>query len=777
MAREGGTRGDRAWILARVGALVLAVIIAAAAGFWLGGESVYWGRKDQERRPVGPAESVPVMEMSPLGESPVSAPPLYMFADTEDDDQWPNALDEIGLAVQAGLGRFVVPVELPWTGECLDTALERIRSVGTVYANAAVLLRMALDPPAAWLDAHPDERLVAGGESRPYASIASEVWFQSIQDGLSRFITALNGAPDLPTVCGYMPVCLESRSWQQPSAYDTSPPNVARFRRWLTERYPDDASLQAAWGIDTVTLETATVPDATDAEPEGQAFFAMPGERARIDYADYVSTRTAEVIAAVAAHVKKEVGDTVEVIVPYGFAFEQSTNASGHNGIGRVLESAVDGLAGPLSYADRQLGGSAGPVGLVDTIAARGKRWYVLDDTRTGVTRDPSTGALNRIPGLRAQDVCSLLERNFGAAMAQGTGVIWIDPGGQGALAAPDLWGPLGAMCRAYGEDVASVGDLDVWPRADTCLAVVVDEASRSYTCSSKLEELVLTRARDTALTSGVPIRFYLLEDVLSGAAPPATLYLFANSFKLSADARAKLHGLLAENKAVAIWLYAPGFIDETPDAENIALTVRMAVKAFEGPAVSGSAYELAGAWLEKGDAIGEPLTWSPLFYIDDEEVDVIAKYRESGKPSAAMAFFEEGWASVYLAEPWTTPGLLREILRILEKHIYFLETTPRRFDAAYLGRNLLAIHGRDVGERAIALDPLRLWDVQDLLVPEIGWHQQRNFMLPLRAGETRLLRLTPATIEHDYEPSPEEEAPDEETQEEVQGERSTEDG
>jgi hypothetical protein len=38
--------------------------------------------------------------------------------------------------------------------------------------------------------------------------------------------------------------------------------------------------------------------------------------------------------------------------------------------------------------------------------------------------------------------------------------------------------------------------------------------------------------------------------------------------------------------------------------------------------------------------------------------------------------------------------------------------------------------------------------NVQDLLTPEIGWPRKRTFSIPLKTGETRLLKITPVEEE-----------------------------
>ncbi len=79
-------------------------------------------------------------------------------------------------------------------------------------------------------------------------------------------------------------------------------------------------------------------------------------------------------------------------------------------------------------------------------------------------------------------------------------------------------------------------------------------------------------------------------------------------------------------------------------------------------------------------------------------------------------------------------------------------DPTKAHFDAVRFGRGLLAIHGHRSGERSIEFE--RMYDVYDLFDPRIGWPRTQSILLPLRPGETRLLRLTPATSESLNEPA-----------------------
>jgi hypothetical protein len=279
-----------------------------------------------------------------------------------------------------------------------------------------------------------------------------------------------------------------------------------------------------------------------------------------------------------------------------------------------------------------------------------------------------------------------------------------------------------------------------------TTLAVVVDEESRFLERDGERIGPLLQQCQNAALRAGVPVQFCLLRDVLEDAVPPSSVYWFLNAFRLSQEQRDRLHANLTRDKASAIWMYAPGYVGEDASAENVAATVGMGVKAFKNGGKSGSTYALVGKWIGKDDAFGTSQQWDPLFYIDDDNANVIARYADSHKPSAALMYNEAGWRSVYVADPSISPALLREILTLLEEHVYFRKTPPVTFDAAYFAPEMMAVHATEAGDRPV--DFGQVFDVQDMLDPEAGWPRTRLVTLTMYAGETRVLRLGAPTGE-----------------------------
>jgi hypothetical protein len=676
-----------------VGAIVL-VIVAGAVGWWLGGRPL--GSEDE---PVAGQTATKAAVPAAAHASPVQAPPLYFHVHVPSGPAQSVVAEEVAMAASAGIHQYVVETPLPWEGD-MNAFLGPIALVTQTDPKAAFFLYVDLNPPPAWLAAHPAETVRIAGKEGHYACLASEVWRRDAHSALEALVSAMTTSEHPESVLGYFIGCLDSGRWYRSDGYDASAPNLAAFRNWLTARYKENGALQQAWADPNVTFEMTSIPDPPGTANTCRVFFDSPEMQRHIDFLEFTSDNTADAILTFVRCIKQASGSATLVMAPYGYTYELTANGAGHFALSRLLDSEIDGFVGPVSYVDRGLGGAGGVMGPVHSVTARKKQWFLIDDTRTGLARDPATGEIARPKNLRAEDVYSVQQRNFATAFTQGLGLIWSDPEGDGALYDPTMWQGFGKMWSVYKthleESAQNTSPISPYPVAPT-LAVVVDEISRFYQqCDKKINEVLLNQVRDCAVRTGVPTKFYLLRDVIDGKVPPARVYLFLNAFRLTTQDREKLHAVLEEAKAAVIWMYAPGYIGQTASAENIS----------------------------------------------DPDTNVIANFRASKKASVAMSFFEDSWSSTFCAEPSLTTPVLRQILRLLELHVLFQVTPAKFYDATYFGTNLLAVHAKETGERIVELE--RVCDVQDLLAPEIGWPRKRTLNLPLKTGETRLLRLTP---------------------------------
>ncbi len=749
--------GSESSVLLRVAGVGVLLLIAGVAGLvvgqWSAPEYVPAAPEAHEpgQLPTG-AKQTPSEELQPLEEVP-----LFFFTGQPKQENLTLVGEEVAMAAKAGVHRYVLPVPLPWeSGEEASASLEPVRHALEHDPTARFLLQVDCNPSAAWLDQRPDERVGAD-----YASTSSQDWLNVTCLGLASLLKSLDDSGLGERVQGFILCGLEEGQWIHPAGFDTSVPALLGFRRWLTTVYMDDAALQQAWSSPESTLAEAAIPEPPGEPTNGEAFLPLPDMQAVADFRTYLSTATADAIAALASHMRGACPREVLLLAPYGFSLELPRSGAGHYALGNLLESDLDGFVCPISALSGGLGKSGGPVAPVHSAQYHGKQWYLMDNTETGLGRQPLTGLVGRLRGFPVEDVYNVQRRNFALAAIHGLGLIWADSLGEGLLHDPEQWDLFAGMQQLLASLYAAqpvpeppFGAVPATPspresvlplRApgfEPTLTVVVDEQSPAYGWNGEaLDQALLTQGRDAALRAGAAVHFVLLQDVLDDLAPPAKAYLFLNAFKLTNDQREALHVRLAREEACAIWLYAPGFLGSESGAAAVGVTVQMKVRAFQDESVeTGSEYGFDGHWVRHFGRLGEQRKLSPLFFIDDPEVDVLAHYRDSGRGSVAMRFLPAGWSTVFVAEPAISAELLREILRLVEVQIPFRAVPEPLYDAVYTGRGLLAVHAREAGDRAVDLGAP--YDVQDVFTPSLGWPQKESFLLPLKKGETRLLQL-----------------------------------
>ncbi len=740
-------------VLMRIGLFIVILTMAIGAGLYLGKLSVPRVPIAKPVQRVGAPASPSGKEAGPAGDQDTASQeevevPLFLHVGGTGVEKWEIVEAQLALASGAGIHRFFAPVSLDWMGSD-STEEERGENVNSVLEkylaadkNARVLVWVNLNPPVAWLEQHPEAAIMVNDTLQAYPSISSFLWLDTAHRLLEALIHEVESGPFGERVLGYGLSALREQRWMLTDEYDESEANTAGFRQWLERIYKTPETLKTAWQNEEVDFTTAAIPECPKSEAMVNAFWELPVRRPVVDFNRYCSERVADVLAGFASVTARVSTITPMILAPYGYTYEAMSASSGHYGLELLLESDITGFVSPVSYFDRGLGGAGGMMGAVDSLKVRGKTWYLLDDTRTGVERNEETGEFARIKGLRASDVYEVQRRNFSMALTYGLGLIWSDPSREGWLNDGEQWHQFKKLKEIYVKNAAvAVGQADQESKAT--LTVVVDEMSNCYLQNAEhTNSVLLQRGRDAALRTGISTRFHLLRDVIDGISPPTPVYLFLNAFQLSAESRARLHARFALEQASVIWVYAPGYFGMAPDVENISATTGMDVAAFPEPTQSGSKYVLSGQYMKAGENFGNQELWSPLFYIQrNESVDFLATYTADGeKGSVAIVTLPEGWTSLYMADPEITPALLSTIVQLLEQPIYPNPEEGIFYDAFFAREPLIALHASRPGKRSLFLG--RFCDVEDQLDPNIGWFGKETILMSLGTGETRLLSL-----------------------------------
>ncbi|MCX5758940.1 MAG: hypothetical protein NTU83_10630 [Candidatus Hydrogenedentes bacterium] len=171
-------------IYARVAGVLVLIGAAIFAGLWLGEKSVRF----EEDRPVPR-----VKEEAPKNKPdvpPLPPPPMYCYVHIPSGTGQNVVLEEIGMAAKAGIHQYVIDVPLPWEGDAA-AFLDPIAMLRHTDPEAAMMLSVRMDPPPAWISAHPDEVVKAPGAESASVSLASEAWRREACAALEGFVTGV----------------------------------------------------------------------------------------------------------------------------------------------------------------------------------------------------------------------------------------------------------------------------------------------------------------------------------------------------------------------------------------------------------------------------------------------------------------------------------------------------------------------------------------------------------------------------------------------------------
>jgi hypothetical protein len=592
-------------------------------------------------------------------------------------------------------------------------------------------------------------------EGKPFGqSFASEVWRRQVKEFLKAFIAHLDRTGLIDRVTAFQTGAGHTGEWVKGETSmsalcgDYSQPMRRHFRSWLRRYYSDDLSaFRAAWNDPNIDFDTAEVPSA-EQQLHARLFTFRDPERERnvIDYYRCFADLTSDLLIDFCRTAKEATGGKKLAGAFYGYLMELAWNGgffderpgsdystyqrSGHLGLRQVLESPyVDFLVCPYSYGYRGIGGDAPAMQPSESARLHGKLCIIEDDTRTHISPDPNYGHVNSL----AESV-TILRRNFARVATHGQGMWWlsqsINPVKEPAFA------PLLARFRELGEFLLQT---DRTPSAE--IAVLLDDLSFFYESDRNyLDVPLIFQQRLWGLARiGTPFDTFLLQDFIEGRLRPYKLYVFLNSFQLDVARREALNGELRKDGRVALWIYAPGYLDERPSLEhmrdlagfNFGVSETpwgplMHIVDFDHPITTGLPQDLF--W-------GTNSKLSPIFYLNDPEARVLGQVvfsQGNCKPGMGIRAFPE-WTSIYVAAPNLPAALLRGIARFSAVHLY-----NQAGDVLYATRELLAVHTVSGGDRTFSL-PREVEVVYDLFERRVVARDTHQFGITLPPASTAL--------------------------------------
>ncbi|HVK03612.1 MAG TPA: hypothetical protein VM490_09060, partial [Armatimonadaceae bacterium] len=635
--------------------------------------------------------------------------PIWFFVNTEMAED-PDAGREIArrqirYAYEAGVRTFTVLAHLPWKARSGNRRFEplddSVRFIAENAPDALILPRLIFSPPTSWERAHPDQMIRYADGSAGDVSLASRsFWEEEAVDALRAAVEHVAEGPYAERVFGFY---LEHGEWfhEKGRGYDRSEANVEGFRAWLRQHYKNNfVALRTAWHDGDVTFENAEIPAYPPPAAQGPVFF---GEREGrwVDFNEYSSDVVAQVILRLARAVKEASGNRSAVAVSYGYTLELPRAASGHLALGQVLNAPqVDILTGPLSYGGRMPGGSAPLPAPVDSVTLAGKLWVSEDDTKTFLAGAETPDAYNPKIGT-AEGTRAVHARNFGAALAKGVGISWMDLWGEGWLDDRETWQSLGKLVQIADRLATRRRNPRTRPVREPDVAVLVDE--RSFFDVRADEDLLghlISFQRDALVRSGARVGFYLLSDLAKKSFPEEPkLLIFLNAFHIPGDVRAAITQRFQDGGRTLAWVYGPGCRETNPAELTDVIGMQLRLQPW-GSKTGSQVVDERSPLSEglRGQRIGEEKRTNPSYYVSDPRALAVGEYIHTGNPSIAVRKHPR-WQSAFVGEPVLTVPLLRGLYRLAGVPFATVDD-----DVAWIADNLICLHSAPGGGTTLYL-------------------------------------------------------------------------
>ena len=667
-------------------------------------------------------------------------------------------------AAQAGIHTYAFDVgsgtEWSRPGFDFSTVKPRFGRILDVDPEARFHLRCHLEIGAGdwWSKLYPDELERHSNGRRYTQSFASRLWRRQANEFLRAYVQHLAETGLLERVVAFQVGAGHTGEWVkgETSMYsvcgDYSEPMRRHFREWLRLRYRDDiARLRAVWNDAAVTFDTAEVPPAQEQLHARRDIFRDPRLEGRvIDYFRCLAELSADAVIDFCRTVKEATAGRKLAGAFYGYLLDLAWNGgffaeradseystyqrSGHLGLRLVLNSPyVDFLVSPYSYGFRGIGGDGPSMLPAESARVHGKLILIEDDTRTHIDSDPNYGRAATL----AESV-AILRRNFAGAVTRGQGMWWaswkVDPARESAFA------PLLKEFERLGTVLL---ETDRTPAAE--VAVLIDDESFFYETSlHNFDVPGIFQQRLWGLPHmGAPFDTYLLQDFVDGRLRPYKLYVFLNAFRLDRERREALARQLRRDGRVALWIYAPGYVQDDLSLDH--MTELTGLKFAMGERPWGPLMQLTNFTHPITRDLPQDLSWgtnsklAPIFYVDDPSATILGQvvYSQGNcKPGMAIKVFPE-WTSLYVAAPNLPAPVLRKIARFAGVHIYSGDG-----DVIYATRELLGVHTVSGGPRRFAL-PRTAGEVVDVFTNATVARNADFFETTLPPASTALYRLS----------------------------------
>lgn len=677
--------------------------------------------------------------------------------------------------------------------------------------DAYIIPRIVLHPTNEWILENPDECCIySDGSTKEvnlitesyvkklprWYSLCSEKWRQDAGKALEETWNLIMALPYADRIIGCFLGAGGTSEWyymafaslpDEGICLDQSLAFKREFSSYLRMTYGTDENLQKHWKNPDATIENPPIPGFdkhyfanmvdqdvaiptgakvnSDKEPQSPKSDTNLGSfidhDKNVDIYDFYRAwhlGTAKSVIHFAKIIKRLTPDRV-VGAFYGSQGSIDFLRSSSNGGTRlILESdCVDFLANPGIYENREPGGCTGQRTVQDSFALNGKIYVTEDDVRTLADcryyRD-------KFRVYDMNDSINILKREFGRNICEDVQSWWFDQirGGK-RYKYPEMY----ELFAVQQEEAKLAYSFD--RRKNSDVAFIFDEESiQSVSFQTTRDLIEIMRGYELARI-GAPVDQYYHNDMADPNMPSYKMYVFINTFILTEEEQEVIKAKLRRDNAVAVWLYAPGFV--RPMADVKMSTEYMKELTGMDIEMDGGAYDAVFRWNGEEHPISADLDshalygyndrgrgsyyirncapfsthWDtylyPLFYSADKDAKNLAYFLTSGHPAVSVKECD-GYTSVFYGSKSVKSDVFRALAKYAGAHIYCDSD-----DVTYICRNYITFHASSSGKKT--LDFGRKVDVYEIYEKKYYAKGVESLTFDTYLGETKMFRLTEA--------------------------------
>ena len=650
-------------------------------------------------------------------------------------------------ASEVGVDFITFGVPAFWKDDetCKKLTDSRFEPVIKANPKAKIIVRLGLEPPDEWLDAHPDE-LMQNEDGTPiirhhvrFPFPGSEVYRKDAMEAVKKFIKYVEEKyPE--NIAGYHPSGGNSSEWFygatfEPNFNGFSPTTQRAWRKWLKEKYQTDQALQKAWRNPTAKIDEAKAP--SEKERRNLHFPLINPETSQhvADFNVFLQDAMCDIILLASKTIRETApkGRLSVVFYGYGNVFAFATKGpaySGHYALRKALNSPdVDVFTSPIAYYDRQFGGIKCVQAPTETAALSGKLWLDEDDNRTWLA--PESGSPPYCLDFKQTNreiSKKVLRRNMAQQTLKNVGSWWMDLFGCGWYCDRELWNVMDEFKEIENDFIKN-------PKLYAPdVALTYDEVSMCHVSAypSKTSYSTVIAIPRSIAVNGTSLGYYLFDDVIEGRITPKLHYVSA-SFALNKKQRELLRK--TEERMSNVYMWNVGYVDLDNNKFSLE-TVKQATGFAVEPAGTTKTSVVA---TDEGKKLGMtntggkydiPLLLSPIV----EKGDVVLANYSNGKPAIVVrktGKYPQIFCGVTLLDKNATACFAK----IAGAHSYVDNDAVATANANYVG-----FHTTQDGKHTLNLkSEAEVFDV--LEKKNLGRFKTKTF--DLKKGDVKLFKLS----------------------------------